>query len=91
MARTLNWRRRVGNLAKSVNSEADGQITVAGADLAAHFARSGCIDEYRLYIHPVVLGGGKPYFQSGLSLTLKPLGKASLTQGVTLLRYAPAG
>ncbi|WP_254025867.1 dihydrofolate reductase family protein [Mesorhizobium ventifaucium] len=62
-----------------------------GADLAAHLARSGLIDEYRLYIHPVVLGGGKPYFQSGLSLTLKPLGKESLTQGVTLLRYAPAG
>ncbi|TIL70108.1 MAG: dihydrofolate reductase, partial [Mesorhizobium sp.] len=76
----------VGNVAKSVKSEADGQITVAGADLAAHFARSGRINEYRLYIHPVVLGGGKPFFQSGLSLTLKPLGKESLTQGVTLLR-----
>ena len=40
-------------------------------------------------MHPVVLGGGKPYFQSGLSLTLKPLGAESLTQGVTLLRYVP--
>ena len=45
---------------------------------------------YRLYIHPVVLGDGKPYFQSGLSLTLLPLGAQSLAQGVTLLRYAPA-
>lgn len=95
MARTLNWRRRVGNVAKSVKSEADGQITVAGADLAAHFARSGRINEYRLYIHPVVLGGGKPYFQSGLSLTLKPLGKESLTQGrdvaaLRTRRVAPA-
>lgn len=40
-------------------------------------------------MHPVVLGGGKPYFQSGLSLALKPLGTEQLAQGVTLLRYAP--
>ncbi|TIO07998.1 dihydrofolate reductase family protein [Mesorhizobium sp.] len=81
----------VEDVARSLKSEADGQITVAGADLAAHLARSGLIDEYRLYMHPVVLGGGKPYFQSGLSLRLKPLGMENLTQGVTLLRYAPAG
>ncbi|WP_263492428.1 hypothetical protein [Mesorhizobium sp. CO1-1-7] len=42
-------------------------------------------------MHPVVLGGGKPYFESGLSLALTPLGTQSLPQGVTLLRYAPAG
>ena len=77
------------NVARSLKLETDGYISVAGADLAAHLARSGLIDEYRLYMHPVVLGGGKPHFQSGLSLTLKPFGTESLTQGVTLLRYAP--
>lgn len=76
------------NVVRSLKSETDGYISVGGADLAAHLARSGLIDEYRLYMHPVVLGGGKPYFQSGLSLALKPLGTESLTQGVTLLRYA---
>ncbi|MEP9372521.1 dihydrofolate reductase family protein [Mesorhizobium sp. KR1-2] len=81
----------VEDVVRSLKSEADGQISVAGADLAAHLARAGLIDEYWLYVHPVVLGGGKPYFRSGLSLTLKPLGTESLTQGVTLLRYAPAG
>ena len=77
------------NMASSLKLEMDGYISVAGAELAAHLARANLIDEYRLYMHPVVLGGGKPYFQSGLSLTLKPLGTESLTQGVTLLRYAP--
>jgi dihydrofolate reductase len=80
----------VENVASALKLEKDGYISVAGAGLAAHLARAGLIDEYRLYIHPVVLGGGTPYFQSGLSLTLKPLGTESLTQGVTLLRYAPA-
>ncbi|AZO54450.1 MULTISPECIES: dihydrofolate reductase family protein [unclassified Mesorhizobium] len=79
------------NTVKSLKARADGLVILGGADIAASLARAGFIDEYRLYIHPVVLGGGKPYFQSGLSLTLKPLGTQSLSQGVTLLRYAPAG
>lgn len=78
------------NVARSLKLETDGYISVSGADLAAHLAQAGLIDEYRLYMHPVVLGGGKPYFQSGLSLSLKPLGTERLPQGVTLLRYAPA-
>jgi dihydrofolate reductase len=92
--------REVGPNARLVNSDAEnevaslklkteGYISVAGANLAAHLARANLIDEYRLYMHPVVLGGGKPYFESGLSLALKPLGTESLPQGVTLLRYGP--
>ncbi|RWX66509.1 dihydrofolate reductase [Mesorhizobium sp. M4B.F.Ca.ET.089.01.1.1] len=76
-------------VARSLKAETDGEISVGGANLAAHLARAGLIDEYRLYMHPVVLGGGKPYFQVGLSLGLEPLGTESLSQGVTLLRYAP--
>lgn len=77
------------NLASALKLEKDGYISVAGANLAAHLARANLIDEYRLYTHPVVLGGGKPYFQSGLSLKLTPLGTERLPQGVILLRYAP--
>ncbi|PBC10361.1 dihydrofolate reductase family protein [Mesorhizobium sp. WSM3859] len=77
-------------VAKSLKAETDGEISVSGAELAGHLARAGLIDEYRLYVHPVVLGGGKPYFQSGLSLALTPLGTERFTQGVTLLRYTPA-
>ncbi|BCM21253.1 dihydrofolate reductase family protein [Mesorhizobium sp. J8] len=79
----------VEKVARSLKAEADGEISVSGAQLAGQLARAGLIDEYRLYMHPVVLGGGKPYFQSGLSLALKPLGAERLAQGVTLLRYAP--
>ena len=77
------------NVARSLKLETDGYISVSGADLAAHLAQAGLIDEYRLYMHPVVLGGGKPYFQSGLSLRLMPLGTERLPQDVTLLRYGP--
>lgn len=80
----------VEKIVRSLKSETDGDISVAGAELAASLSRLRLVDEYRLYVHPVVLGGGKPYFQSGLSLKLKPLGVEKLPQDVTMLRFAPA-
>ena len=75
----------------ALKARTDGNIEVAGAGLAANLARLGLIDEYRLYVQPVVLGAGKPFFEAGLSLGLKPLGTESLPEGCTLLRFAPAG
>jgi dihydrofolate reductase len=37
-------------------------MAVGGASLAAAFTKLGLVDEYRLFISPVVLGGGTPYF-----------------------------
>ena len=42
--------------------ELDGEIEVAGPSLAQSLTELGLIDEYRIYLHPVVLGHGKPYF-----------------------------
>ena len=39
-----------------------GEINVAGPDLAQSLTDLGLIDEYQLYLHPVVLGHGKPFF-----------------------------
>ena len=36
-------------------------MSVGGAGLAAVFRRRGLIDEYRLFVSPVILGGGTPY------------------------------
>ena len=40
----------------------DGEIEVAGPELAHALTELGLIDEYRIYLHPVVLGHGTPYF-----------------------------
>lgn len=40
----------------------DGEIAIGGATLAAEVAALGLIDEYRIMIHPVLVGGGIPYF-----------------------------
>jgi dihydrofolate reductase len=47
---------------RELKAERDGEIEVAGPGLAQSLTERGLIDEYRMYLHPVVLGHGKPYF-----------------------------
>jgi dihydrofolate reductase len=61
------------------------------AQLVNYLGRHGLIDEYRLMIYPVLVGGGKHLFdQSGLvgALTLKE--SRSTESGVAILTYVPA-
>ena len=48
---------------RKLKAERDGEIEVAGPVLAKSLTDLGLIDEYRIYLHPVVLGEGKAYFQ----------------------------
>ncbi|WP_436502233.1 dihydrofolate reductase family protein [Actinokineospora sp. HUAS TT18] len=66
---------------------AEGDIVVGGADLAAESARQGLIDEYRVYVHPVLIGAGRPMF-TGATADLRLLGSHTFGNGVVLLRYA---
>jgi dihydrofolate reductase len=45
-----------------LHEEFHGELGVAGPTLAAAFVERGLVDEYRLLVHPVILGGGKPYW-----------------------------
>ncbi len=47
---------------RRLKAEVEGEIDVAGPELAGCLTDLGLIDEYRLYFRPFVLGGGKPYF-----------------------------
>ena len=47
---------------RELKARLDGEIDVAGPDLAGSLTRLGLIDEYRLYLHPIVLGRGTPFF-----------------------------
>ena len=70
-----------------------GDLALGGADLAATFMRHDLIDEYRLYVHPVLLGRGKPLFGSlDAPVALELAGTRTFGNGVVLLRYQrPAG
>jgi len=88
-ARLVKETTDVERTVRQLKAEAKGDIEVNGAKLAASLIRLGLVDEFRLYVMPVVLGGGKSYFEAGLQLELTPLGVESLPQGCTLLRYCP--
>jgi len=47
---------------RKLKTELDGEIDVTGPVLANSLTKLGLIDEYRMYLHPVVLGKGNPYF-----------------------------
>jgi dihydrofolate reductase len=52
----------VEGVVRALKAKMDGEIDVAGPELAGSLTALGLIDEYRLYLRPFVLGGGKPYF-----------------------------
>ena len=66
-----------------------GEIDVAGPDLAGSLTNLGLIDEYRLYLHPVVLGRGKPFF-IGPRPPLRLVASDRITEEVIRLTYVPA-
>lgn len=73
-------------LARSTSGR-PSDLTVGGADLAAQAFRAGLVDECRLVIHPVLVGGGKPALPSGTRVDLELLNERRLSNGVVHLRY----
>ena len=72
-----------------IKAERDGEIEVAGPVLARSLTDLGLIDEYRIYLHPVVLGHGTPYF-AGPTPPLKLTGNDRIGDDVIRLTYVPA-
>ena len=71
-----------------LKAQPGGDIALGGADLAAAFVQHDLIDEYRLYVHLVVLGRGKPMFQRSDTRTHLRLAETrTFGNGVVLLRY----
>jgi dihydrofolate reductase len=65
-----------------------GDMALGGADLAATFRRFDLIDEYRIYVHPVLIGRGKPLFQpADEAYPLRLVETRTFGNGVVLLRH----
>jgi dihydrofolate reductase len=71
-----------------LKAQPGGDLVLGGADLAATFMRLDLIDEYRLYVHPIVIGQGKRMFQpSDGRISLRLVETRTFGNGVVLLRY----
>ncbi len=66
-----------------------GEIDVAGPELARSLTDFGLIDEYRIYLHPVVLGRGKPFF-AGPRPPLRLVASDLIGEDAIRLSYVPA-
>ena len=72
---------------RRLKDQLDGELDIGGPALAHSLA--GLVDEYRIYLHPVVLGQGKPYF-AGARPPLRLLADELMADGVIRLTYVPA-
>jgi len=80
-----------GDLAAAVRGlkeRFEGDIEVAGPELAGSLTELGLIDEYRIYLRPCVLGRGKPFF-SGPRAPLHLVASERLGRDTILLTYVP--
>ncbi|WP_029112007.1 dihydrofolate reductase family protein [Mycobacterium sp. URHB0044] len=72
-----------------LKAETDGRLEVAGATLAAPIVQAGLVDEYRIVVAPIAVGGGIPFFPSLPSwISLRLLENRTFSCGTVLLRYA---
>lgn len=78
----------IGALARDLKARLDGEIAVSGPVLARSLTDLGLIDEYRLYLHPFVLGHGKPFF-TGPRPPLRLVATDAVGEDVIRLTYVP--
>ena len=74
---------------RGLKAQLDGEIDVAGPNLAGSLTNLGLIDEYRLYLHPIVLGHGQPFF-AGPRPLLRLVANDLIGKDVIRLTYVPA-
>jgi dihydrofolate reductase len=90
-----NARLAYGGLAEEIErlraEPGDGDIAIGGATLAAEAAALGLIDEYRPRVHPILVGGGIPFFpQRERRVDLELAGTRTFSSRVVCLRYRVA-
>ncbi|MGW1760447.1 dihydrofolate reductase family protein [Streptomyces mirabilis] len=73
---------------RALKEQPGGDLGLGGADLAAAFLRHDLVDEFRVYVHPVLIGRGKPLFPETHTPTgLRFVETRAFGNGVVLLRY----
>ena len=75
----------------SLQESVRGDVAVGGAELAAEAVRLNLIDEYRLFVHPVAVGGGTPFFPRDHRVDMELVETRTFSSRVVYLRYRAAG
>ena len=76
---------------RKLKRESEHDIFIGGAELAGLALESDLVDECHLFLHPVIVGGGKPAFRAALRRNLELLETRRFSTGVIHLRYRIRG
>ncbi len=86
--RTRLERRFDPALVRQIKADADHDLNISGAQLAASAWHAGLIDECHVFVAPMLVGGGKRMFPDDLREPLKLLDERRFGNGMVFLRYA---
>jgi dihydrofolate reductase len=75
---------------RELQARYEGDVIVGGGDTVAAFLEHDLIDEFRVYVHPVAIGAGKPFFPPGRHMALELIDTHRFGNGVVLLHYRRA-
>lgn len=89
-ARTRIERTFDPNAVQAMKDAADRDLSIGGPALAAHAFRAGLVDEVRLFVSPLTVGGGNPFLPDQLRLNLQLLDERRFNSGVVYLQYQVA-
>lgn len=73
---------------RALKAESEEDISIGGADLAAHALQAGLVDEIHMFLSPIRVGGGKPMLPGDYATRLELLGQRAFGNGVVHLHYA---
>ena len=85
--RTRLERRFDPDSVQAIKSSAASDLTIGGSTLAAHAFDAGLIDEYQLFVYPVLVGEGKPAFSGNARIQVDLLDEHRFGNGVVNLGY----
>lgn len=72
-----------------LKSESKLDLAVGGPTLAAHAIRAGLVDEFHVFVAPIIVGGGNPFLPRSVRMTLELLDELRFGNGMVHLRYRP--
>lgn len=87
-ARTTIERHFDADALRRLKTESDNDLVIGGPTLAAHAIGAGLVDEYHLFVVPVLVGGGLPTFSGPRRATLELLAERTFGNGMVYLRYS---
>ena len=86
-ARTRLEREFDPEMVRDLKAQSSRDVAVGGPNLAAHAIRAGLVDDYHLFVAPIVVGGGNPFLPGNVPMALELLDERGFNNGMVHLHY----